>query len=475
MPTTPISRTTALIAAGLLTACGAADAPDLDGAEATLRAALTAGETRSAIVSFRAPEPRGVTARRVAPPDGFEVAEDLVGAVDERLALVKEAAVATAPSTLRVQRRLHHLPAMHVLLSSVEALDHLLAQPDVEHVYPDERHAATLSRSLPFIGQPLVAAGGLQGQGTSVAILDTGLDYTRPEFGGCAAPGKPASCRVAYAGDVAAPQGGLDDRGHGTNVAAIVAAVAPGARLIALNVFSGRWALTSDILAAIDWCMQHRAEYRIVAMNLSLGGGSQVLPCSRDPLAGSLQAARAAGILAAVAAGNDGSATGLASPACAPAAVSVGAVYSGDFGGLQWASGCTDATTAADQIACFSNSSPFLTLLAPGALISTGGATMGGTSQAAPHVAGAIAVLRSAFPGDSAEDALARLRATGKPVIDPRNGASTPRLDLAAAVRPGPAPPAVAPPGSARGQVERPWRPAPRPWLRGDRLVARQP
>jgi hypothetical protein len=110
----------------------------------------------------------------------------------------------------------------------------------------------------------------------------------------------------------------------------------------------------------------------------------------------------------------------------------VGAVYAANYGGISY-SNCVDPTTAADRVTCFSNSASFLSLLAPGALITAGGYTMAGTSQATPHVSGAIAVLRAAFPGDTANQALARLRTTGTPLTDPRNGVTTPRINLAAA------------------------------------------
>src|SRR5262249_48249712 len=148
-------------------------------------------------------------------------------------------------------------------------------------------------------------------------------------------------------------------------------------------------AYTSEILAAINWCIANRSIYNIVAINLSLGGGASSTPCAQDAFAAGIASARAAGILAAGAAGNAGYTSQLAPPACVPAAVSVGAVYDANVGGVGY-SGCQDPSTTADQVTCFSNSAPFLTLLAPGALITAGGYTMAGTSQATPHVAGAI-------------------------------------------------------------------------------------
>jgi hypothetical protein len=134
-----------------------------------------------------------------------------------------------------------------------------------------------------------------------------------------------------------------------------------------------------------------------------------------------------------IAAGNNGFTNALSSPGCAPAAISVGAVYDANVGGLKYAS-CTDATTAADKITCFSNSASFLTVLAPGAMITAADITMAGTSQASPHVAGAMAILRSAFPDDTIDRLVGRLTATGKPIKDARNGVTKPRIDIAAAI-----------------------------------------
>src|SRR6266545_1134931 len=74
------------------------------------------------------------------------------------------------------------------------------------------------------------AAAGYDGTGGTVALLDTGVDYTRPEFGSCAKPGK--GCQVIAAVDIAPPAGQADDSGHGTWTAAILASVAPAAKII---------------------------------------------------------------------------------------------------------------------------------------------------------------------------------------------------------------------------------------------------
>lgn len=340
-----------------------------------------------------------------------------------------------------------HLPMRTVHVRSEAALRALAAAPGVRAVYPDVEHRTVLAESLSQIGQPAVAAVGYGGSGATVAVIDDGIDRTQDAFGGCTAIGVPASCRVV-AEQTFAIASATDSR-HGTNVAAIVVGVAPQARIAALNVFEDTGgAYTSSILSAINWAIANRSVYGIVAINMSLGDTSRnVAQCNRsnsNVYLTPISNARSAGIHVVAAAGNAGYvnsafSAGLASPACTPGAVSVGAVYDANVGGLIWGSSpnqCTDNTSRADQITCFSMSSTYLSLLAPGALISAGGFILGGTSQAAPHVAGALAVLRSAFAGETLAAAESRLTANGTPIFDSRISRSFPRLNLAAAARP---------------------------------------
>ncbi len=335
-----------------------------------------------------------------------------------------------------VTRDYSNLPLLHVKTGSAALVRALEARPGVAAIHQNVKLHMYLSQSAPLIRQDKALTLGANGQGVSVAVLDTGVDYTRSAFGSCTALGVPAGCRVVAAKEIAPEDGQRDANGHGTNVAGIVAGIATGSSIVAYDVFNGDTASAADINAAIDDAITNRDTYHIAAINMSLGGGSYTSPCSNrilNPFKTGIDSARANGILTVAASGNDAKSNAIGMPACTPGAVSVGAVYDANLGGLNWGL-CTDATTAADKITCFSNSASFLTLLAPGALISAAGITFGGTSQATPHVSAAAAVLRAAYPADTLDQTVARMTASGVAITDSRNGITTPRLDLLGAV-----------------------------------------
>ena len=338
----------------------------------------------------------------------------------------------------------------------------LANRPDVDWITIDGKKKAlepTAQVAVALIHSDQANALGFTGAGQTVAVLDTGVDYNVTALGGAPFP----NAKVIGGTDTADNDDDpLDCEGHGTSVAAIAAGpsgVAPDAKIVAVKVFPSKNATSSecddsaddsDILAGVDWAIDHRTALGIGAINLSLGGGFEdVLDhgyCDADlpSYTSAFDSAVAMGIVVTVASGNDGTSNTLAAPACVSSAVSVGGVYPqtsssrswlDDVGGIQ----CTDAPTAPDQIICFSNSSSALSLLAPGdawLVAAKGGGlnVFAGTSASSPAVAGAVALLRQAQPGLSPASLVGILRSTGKPITDPRNGITTPRLDTLAAV-----------------------------------------
>jgi subtilisin family serine protease len=298
---------------------------------------------------------------------------------------------------------------------------------------------------------------GYTGRGYTIAVIDSGIDYNHADLGG--GWGRKVVAGWDFVDNDADP---MDTNGHGTSVAGLAAGsganpgVAPEANLVALRVLDTNGNGTyASVESALQWVINNRTRYNIVAVNLSLGAGNyNVNPYTF--LEDEFQSLNSAGVFIASAAGNefyqDGSALGLAYTAVSDKVVSVGAVYDSNQGGLAWGD-ARDNTTAADRVISFSQRSGALDILAPGANITTarrgGGTTrFSGTSAATPIVAGASVVLRQAFDaagrGAQANQAslLAVMRETGMKVTDGddedanvrASGLTFKRLNLAAAV-----------------------------------------
>jgi hypothetical protein len=371
----------------------------------------------------------------------------------------------TGPGELLLRRQFGHFREAAAEVTP-QGLIAVCADPDVAWVVPDGvmrvfQQAPQAAQFL--IGSDRANALGYTGAGQTIAILDTGIDATLPDFGGAPFPNARVIGGFDFVDHQAEP---ADCAGHGTEVAGVAAGprgVAPGAAIVALRVFGCQGdALDSDILAGIDWILEHRAQYGIRVVNMSFGALLSPLDSAGTqpsagpygycdgapeglPYAEPMHELRQAGVVPFASAGNAGTANQLVSPACVSSAVSVGAVYATSYGAISYLppNACTESATFADAIACYSQSNSNLSLLAPGSFwqVSTqgGGETQsfGGTSAASPAAAGAALVAFQARPGLTADELVSELRTTGKPILDPRNGVATPRVDVAAAVEAG--------------------------------------
>ena len=340
----------------------------------------------------------------------------------------------------------HHFDpfnSMEVSVSSEAELLNLMRDPRVKSVKQITLMKPTLNESLPLIQHPVVQAAGHGGAGVAVAVIDTGIDYTLPHFGSCTVPANTSNpnCSVVADLDFSNANGGSNDGpgpdsavDHGTRTAGIVLAVAGDVDIVGLDVFpnnSNPSTPSSVVIQALQWVALNAADFNIVAVNLSLGGGLFAGVCdnlSTGYNASDFTTLRDLGVVPVVASGNDGAKALMASPACLSNTVSVGAV-----------SDTTDTIAGFnyvfDSVDWYSNGDATLDLLAPGSWIGMAG-VLGdaqGTSFAAPHVAGAVALSRAndGFPGDTVQQTIDRLVNTGDLVTDPANGRQTPRINLA--------------------------------------------
>jgi len=284
-------------------------------------------------------------------------------------------------------------------------------------IWLDRKRRLTLDHSVPQIGGPAAHARGLTGAGVTVAVIDSGVDSTHPDL----------ADRVIAAEDFTGDGGGvLDVFGHGTHVASIIAGtgaasggqfagVAPGAHVISGRACDAFGDCTeSALLAAIEWAV---VDQHAPIVNLSVGGSDTPEIDPLEDLINTLSAQH--GTLFVISAGNDGADGTINSPGSADAALAVGAV------------------DRDDQLASFSSRGPRIgdhaikpDLTAPGvdiaAALATGPEPIGevvdtayqrlsGTSMAAPHVAGAAALVRQQHPEWTGAELKAQLIGAAQP------------------------------------------------------------
>jgi subtilisin family serine protease len=311
------------------------------------------------------------------------------------------------------------------------AVEALREDPRVKYVVADQKveaFAQTIPTGIKRVYATENATADIDGTddarvNVDVAVIDTGVDYTHPDLNVVARtycnapqteeeeffgeePKAPATC---------VDNTGTDAVGHGTHVAGTIGAidnglgvvgVAPGARIWSVKVLDpGGW--ESELVAGVEWVKARAATIEVA--NMSLGC---YYPCTQPVLEEAIEKTTEAGVVFAVAAGNEGMSAGFASPAQSPDVITVSALadYDGKAGEsaeplLGGEGGCETVDHEAnygedDALAWFSNRGDDVEVAAPGVcILSTvpggGYGFNSGTSMAAPHVAGAAALLAS--------------------------------------------------------------------------------
>jgi subtilisin family serine protease len=426
-------------------------------------------------------DPR-IQAELAAGRDRFPVIVNLVGSDATRMPLTTEPALAEsvrsravaaildaeladlrgrlADAELATVRRFLLQPGYAATLTR-DGLLEVSRRPEVRSIEPDLRLTVHTAEGLAMIGAVHLHELGLTGEGTAVAIIDTGIDPLHPTLGGGAIP----NAKVVRGLDTA----DLDDDpsdcgGHGTAVASVAAGssyqwnpeqrfaggVAPQAKILAYKASAdadcGSFYL-SAVIAAIEDAVVHRvtSDYRLVTINLSLGGGAFEGPCDRFAVsyANAVAAATDAGIAVVASTGNEGLTSAIAVPACTSDAISVASVWDSDSGWIGYSfcldpdciARCDDSFRPAGAVSCYSNVATTLDLLAPSEYLraaAAGGQTVefGGTSGAAAYVTGAMALLSQAEPELGPGGLRSVMELSGVPTLDPRSGLVRPRIDL---------------------------------------------
>jgi subtilisin family serine protease len=307
----------------------------------------------------------------------------------------------------------------------------------VEKVWYDAPIEATLDESAQQIGAPAAWERGLTGKGVTIATLDTGVDTSHPDFEG----------RIAATADFTGGDSVADVFGHGTHVASIAAGsgaasdgqyrgIASEAELLVGKILGDDGTgSTSAAIEGMEWAVAHDADI----VNMSLGGP---VTNGDDPMSQAADRLTAEhGTLFVAASGNHSidnpGMSFVTSPASAASALAVGA--SGRDPDQLWDStsrGRMDGEAIKPEI-----SAPGVNITAAGSADAGYPAYVSGTgtSMAAPHVAGAAALLKQLHPDWEAEELRDALTSTAAPMAPHRSvyeqGAG--RVDLDRATRQG--------------------------------------
>lgn len=302
----------------------------------------------------------------------------------------------------KIHRKVNVFPGLVVELPFSQ-IQKMTWSPYVKKIWHDAKVQALMDIAGPTVGGSTAQDYGFTGKDMVAAVIDTGIyphiDLIYPE-----------NRIIGWYDLVNERETPYDDNGHGTHIAGIIAGngtlsggryrgMAPEAKLVGVKALdrngSGN---TSDVIAAIEWCINNREQYQIKAINLSLGSVAQD-SCRNDPLCRAATAAWRNGMVVCVAAGNDGPEPGtINTPGINSFVITVGNLD--DNATIEWDD---------DQLNPSSSRGPTIDninkpdLLAPGTAINSlrvprGYRSFSGTSMATGVVTGAVLQLLEKYP-----------------------------------------------------------------------------
>jgi len=293
-----------------------------------------------------------------------------------------------------------------------EVISTLAQDPDVLTITPDNIQISpalgTPEPNITLVNAPALWSQGYSGQGIVVASMDSGVDVSHPDLasrwrGGSNSWFDPYNQHSTP----------IDMSGHGTWITGIMVGgdaggstvgVAPGAQWIAVKIFNDSGGSTATAIhQGFQWLLDPDGNPNTAdAPNVVNNSWTYANPGCYLDFEPDLQSLRAAGILPVFAAGNGGPSSNTSfSPSNNPSAFAVGAINNNSK---------IYSYSSRGPTTCGGSTGPFPELVAPGVAIKTTDVygtytnAYSGTSYAAPHVAGGLALLLSAYPNLAAVD-----------------------------------------------------------------------
>src|SRR6266498_2838032 len=347
------------------------------------------------------------------------------------VAIKVAAELGSQPGKAKLNRQFQTISGVSAQLTGAQVLD-LAKDPSLGAITEDGRvrlDGFSSGQQWPYQSELSKFWDAIQTSGVqapTVAIVDSGIDASRTDFGGRVVKQVTMTSLV--------PNSPGDGRGHGTFVAGVLAGSAAGyaggaanAKIVSLDVMDDKgMAMTSDVIAAADWIYQNKDAYGIKVANFSLHN-SVANSFMYDPLDKAVEKLWFSGIVVVAAAGNYGTGTGasgvLYSPGNDPFVITAGAadiegtLASSDDTAAPWSAygytvdGFLKPDLGAPGRYIVGPVPPTSTLVAerPASVVAPGYMQLSGTSFAAPVVAAAagyVLALHPSYTPDQVKGAL---------------------------------------------------------------------